>query len=437
MSRRIVSSLICLIAVSLIASRQGFAEEAIPDGTPKTEEDSQIKSGPAEIPDISAKLNKKWTFEMPLDVKAGAGYMSGDETHTDQGAIFILDLGIDPSFSYRKKKLKVGLAADFSERETFGFHLPYRDISGGPFIDVRFKKKYVLSINGEAGNQFRPNWPDLYQPKVDAAGNRTGKLLATDRFSYLHAEGGANFEVRFKKNLNGNVFAEYYYQNNIEDSNYNEVDDPAHLVPGDRYRIRGGVGVDGYVGKRIWRYSIDVRTDWTQYLKTFARDAKTGLTNAAPRIRERNSFRVYKQILKAVLAVDYTRNIDVFQGYYTWNQWGGEAELDVSPVERLTLDVGYSITYKKYTTDGYQETDNHPSLDNGDQIRMNFCQTIRGGVEVSIFFEELKLFVEGGWTRNKTNFPDYEPGVFPAGGAYRINWDYVNYQIVGGLKASL
>jgi hypothetical protein len=266
----------------------------------------------------------------------------------------------------------------------------------------------------------------------------------------MHAEGGADFEIRFKKNFNGNVYAEYYYQNNIEDPNYNEVEEPMHLTPGDRYRIRGGVGVDGYVGKRIWRYSVDVRTDWTQYLKTFARDAKTGVTHSSPggdpsnplqefiqvRVRERNSFKIYKQVVKAVAAFNYTRNIDIYQGYYTWNQWGGEAELNVSPIERLTIDAGYAIEYTKYTTDGYQETDGHPSLDNGDKIRTSLSHDVHGGVEVAVFFKELKLFAEGKWIRNDTNFPDYEPGVYPSGSQYLINWDYVNFQIMGGMKAA-
>ena len=404
-----------------------------------------------EIPSINKRINKRWRFLMPTMIETGAGYLSGDGVHTDAGPVIVVNLGVDPHFAFRKRKLKVGVTADYQSRESLGFSLAERHLYGGPFIDIRFKKKYTLSLFGEAGQMFRPGYPDPYQPKLDANGDRTGALLPTSRFSYFHAAGGADFSVKFQKRLSGKVYSEYAYRNNAADPSYDAVDNPTHLVPGDRHRARAGLGLSGYVGERIWRYMLDVRLDWTRYLDTVARDAKTGLTHAAPggepsnpmqrflriRIRERNSFRLYKQVLKGVLAADYTRNIDTFEGYYTWNQLGADVGVSLDPIHVLHLAAAYAFEYRRYTENGYQESSNHPPLDNGDSIRISLSHGVKGGIDVALKPDGLRLFVEGSWRKVNTNFPDYEPGVFPSSAQYRIDWDTLSYFIIGGVRLTI
>ena len=405
----------------------------------------------SEIPPINKRINKRWRFLMPTEVEAGAGYLFGDGIQTEKGPVIVANLGIEPHFTFRKRKLKLGLTADYRSRESIGFSLAERHLYGGPFVDVRFKKKYTLSIFAEAGEKVRPNHPDPYQPELDADGERTGRLLPTDRFSYFHASGGATLSVKFQKRLSGKVYGEYAYHNNAEDPSYDAVDSPTHLVPGDRDRARAGMGLTGYVGERIWRYLLDVRLDWTRYSDTVARDAKTGMTHAAPggepsnpmqrflriRIRERNSFRLYKRVLKGIVAADYTRNIDTFEGYYTWNQVSADIGLDFVPLRMLHLEAAYALEYRRYTEDGYQESGNHPPLDNGDTIRSSLSHSVKGEIDVALGFDALRLFVEGSWEKKDTNFPDYEPGVFPSSAEYRINWDTLNYLIVGGVRLGI
>ena len=37
-------------------------------------------------------------------------------------------------------------------------------------------------------------------------------------------------------------------------------------------------------------------------------------------------------------------------------------------------------------------------------------------------------------TKRTTNFPDYVPGVFPAGAQYDVRWDYVNWEASAGVR---
>ncbi len=401
----------------------------------------------APLPEVDVALGKKWRFELPSELEAGFGYLSGDNIHTESGAVFVLEVETEPTFAYRKRKVRLRLPLKFDERETVGFDLAERHVQGGGECVIRPAQAWELGVTGGAGWFSKPRWADPYQPELDVADNRTGRLLPTDRYSYFHADAGASVERRLNRKLSLELYSAYYFQNNVEDPNYDEIDTPTHLVPGDRDRTRGGLQLTGHTDERFWRYAIDGRADWIRYRRASARDAGDGLTHAALggepanpkqrflqlRLRMRNSLKLIEDLLKLVAAVEYTRNMDVFQGYYTWNQIEGDFSFHIAPMDRLLLETGYFVAFRRYTRDGYQEASNHPALDNGDTIRANLLHVVNGRVELSVFFKSLKLFADVRFAHNTTNFPDYEPGIFPAGSAYRIDWDYINLHIIGGL----
>ena len=46
----------------------------------------------------------------------------------------------------------------------------------------------------------------------------------------------------------------------------------------------------------------------------------------------------------------------------------------------------------------------------------------------------LHAFVDVDASSQVTNFPDYQPGVFPKGASYALDWDYSNVAILAGVE---
>jgi hypothetical protein len=242
------------------------------------------------------------------------------------------------------------------------------------------------------------------------------------------------------------MYGQYYYRDSVDDPNFDPVNRPTHLTPTDMDRFRGGMSAVGYAFHRFWRYLIDMRGEGLLYRKIYARDAQTGLTHAGVggspsnplqrlfdlRVHHRSTFRLVPKIMKLSLEADYTFQKDLFQNYYTFHQVDGGLypRWDISG--RVFLSLGYGVTYRRYTEDGYAQGGAHPALDNGDTIRMALTHSSMGQVEAPIGMKNLVLFVNAKAAFRTTNYPDYEPNIFPESSAYRINWDYTNFSVFGG-----
>ncbi len=403
------------------------------------------------ISPIAVSMNDNWQFVMPLESDTGIGYLSGYGTTEVSGVFVEANLSLSPGFQFRKRLLQLALTLAYDSREALGFDLDERHPHGGMSLRFRPNKSIDMGIETDGGMRFRPGWIDLYQPIAGENNEFTGRYKRTDRNSYGHVGGELYFRYRFSKSYSGEMYGGHEYLNYFDDPGYSETDAPTHLVPGDRHRTRGGLQFTGVTPERFWRYSLDLRVENTQYLKSFARDAKTGYTHAAPgglpanpkfhtvafRARQRNSLKLIEDILQLVAVAQFTRTVDVFDNYYTSNNFAGNIDVKWTPTPRLELSVGYGITYERYTEDGYQAgeipSDNHPPLDNGDAIRDELSHDADLRMEISVFRPNLKLFADGEVKKNMTNLPDYEPGIFPASSIYKINWDYLNWQLLCGL----
>ena len=410
------------------------------------------------LPPLAHKINGKWRFEVPMAQTAGVGYMEGDGIIESSGFFALLSLELAPGIQLKKRLLRIGMNVSYDSRETIGFSLAERHVHGGPDFRLRLGTKWDVGLTSDGGYCFRPNWPDSYQPVVtvnDLTGEqqRSGKLHGSDRNSYFHIGTDTYIKYRFTRRLSVEVYGGYDFKGYRHDPGYDENEAPTHLVPGDRHRVSGGIQLVGSTPERFWRFTLDTRIEDRRYTRTYARDAKTGYTHASSvttspnplqhfvllRLRQRNSFKLIDDVLKAVLIGEYTRKNDVYQGYYTTNSFALDIILSWTPTSRLELSVGYDLIYEKYTKDGYQAsidwpTDrHHPPLDNGNTIRDEFTYGATGRAEFATGVTNLHLFLQGDFKKNRTNFPDYEPGVFPRDQQYRINWDYLNWQLLFGV----
>jgi len=401
-------------------------------------------------PWLDWNLGDRWTFSLPVEGSVGLGYLNGLNTRSIAGGIFDLAIKIAPRLRYRRS-FSTTLRVDYAGRETIAAWLPERHIKGGVDVMVRPVSRLRLGLETDAGLVTRPDWPDQYQPQFDESGNPTGVLLPTDRYSFWHV-GGIGFvrgSVRKRMHLEG--YAGGYLRNYVEDPNYDGLQEPNHLVPADKYWLRGGAKFSGRAWHRRWRYLINARVDWIRYLKTYSRDAGTGETHAGPgglpanplqefvrlRIRLRNSLRSLPLDSKITLRAGYERNQDLFAGYYTWNQAEWSVSIQANPWDWLSIVVRYEGRYRRYTQDGYQEGPDHPPLSEGVGVRMSQAHAVTGRLAFSIFRSRLQVFMEAAWRKNWTNFPDYEPYVFPASYAYSIDWSYSNASCTSGIAFKL
>lgn len=458
-------SMVLSLALGLLSIGAHAADSKSKKRTTNRSDTQEKKSELRSLGQPEIQLDKNWQFVFPLKVSTGAGYQKGEGVITDSGAVLSVAAEVSPGILLKNRKLLLAVGAVYSQRNTFGFTMFQRDVEGGPAFRVRPNSK--LDFGGETlvGYVDKPRWPDPYQPEL-VNDESTGKLLRTDRNSYFFTELEGYFKIKFHPKFSGEIYGGYNYRNNVEDPNYSEADAPTHLVPGDKDRFRGGLNFTGSTPERFWRFSLDVRLDWTRYAKTYSRDAKTGLTHAGSpdeanplqqfrelRFRQRNSLKLVKDVLKLVLIGEYTHNKDLFEHYYTWNKVDGSIRLKWTPTSRWLFEAGYGIGYQRYSKNGYQKTespsplsadvdpkdvdpekgDSHPALDNGDSIRTELRHDVDARIEMALWVTQLKLYIEGDVSKNRTNFPDYEVNVFPSSRQYTIDWDYLNFEVLGGI----
>ena len=334
----------------------------------------------------------------------------------------------------------------FNHRETLGFDLPETRLSAGLETEARLTRRWHLDAQGSLGTVLRPGWSDPYQPVLDASGQPTG-LGSTDRYGYdqLRAGLGAGWHPRaYALRLRGSIERRVYHN----EPAWDPILAPTHLVPFDRdtHAVTAhGAGrwLRGHLKARL---RLDVA--WTERPFERARDARTGLTHAGlggepanPARRDRalgGHLRLgywWKALASRLrLGGGYQRTEDLFDGYYTHDTWRAGADLRVRPGARLAVEVGYELRLWRYTDDGYAEGPDHPPLDGGEALRAARRHALSARVERRSRRPDLTPFLEARWASTATNFPDYEPYVFPANQAYDVPFDHEDLRVELGTR---
>ena len=406
------------------------------------------KKKTGKLPKIRQRVGRFWLFTAPLEAEFRAGGSWGWKNRDVAGTLTTLAVDVTPGFRYQRGRFRIRAPLHADLRETYGFSLRRAHLRGGLDLSGRPTKLVELGAEFAIGKVWRPDWPDEYQPLLDRVGSPVG-LHTTDRYGFLSwsADGRATWahkggDLRLKGG--------FLRRNNEDDSGWDPLLEPTHLVPLDR---------------DVWRVALRSRLQPTPVLdlrftarakyilnpEAHARDALTGKAHAAlggvpanprqrfTRVDGEARFSAWVKALRSriVLRFGTVHNEDLYEGYYSWNTLLGSLDLRVRPLRQLYLKGGYQIAWRRYTSDGYRAGDDHPPLDNGESRRMRLEQRARGEIGYSLMKRALTPFVQVSWVLAEDNFPDYQPYIFPDTRAYRIDFDVHWVRVMGGIRVRL
>lgn len=444
---------ICLL-LSLLAlvPASAFGEEQSDEDAERGEHDGEDADAAGEVRADGAA----WEVTTPGSVAVRAGAFSGHYYRPASGGVSELAAEVDPGMQRGDFELRAPL--DFEYRETYGAEL--REIDGQIDLEGRWTPVEGLRIEpaAELARTWRLGWPDLYQPLPGTPANPPvppTDFATTDRHGYLSWELGAGIDYRFSEGQS--VEFSYQFDATIydKDPNYSSIQDvdpePTHLVPYDnlahefflRWRYR----------QANWRVGAKLDLETRDYEYVYARDAHTGETHAAPGGPPPNplySVLEYEPAVEGrVELVDnhLTLNAELgwhvhddrYQGYYTYSgihpDVGASWEFDGGSEIGADLEVEWR-TYGPNSyeaTAGWQPGDSgHPPLEFGDR-RVDHRIDVDLDAETPLT-DDLLGTLSASMDWRDTNFPDYEPGVFPRTRNYDIQWSYTNFEILAGME---
>ncbi len=404
------------------------------------------------LPLAHQRLGRRWMFLAPLRADLAGGYLHNlGVLEVDAGYVRAAVRAV-PALRYRRGRLAVRLPLEASHRQTFGATLPETRAQGGVRVEGRPVRPLTLWAQGGGRWVWRPGWPDLYQPVVDERGERTGALRSTDRYSYRQWGASAGVAWAVGDGVELTARGQWDRRVYVRDPAFDPVIAPMHLTPGDRDRWQASAGVRWHLpaGAVAWRMRAAATFADLRYHFYFARQAGTGLTFAAPgpppanplqhfvRVggRYRVSAWVRRARTRAWLALRVRFNDDRFDDYYTWTEGRAEVGLRVRPARRVRAWASYAVTYRRYTRSGYQPGPTHPALD-ADTVRRRWQHDVEVGASVTLWRRGPTVFAAGRWRQRDTNFPDYEPWVYPMGLPYDVDWDVRQWTVETGVRWAL
>ncbi|MEZ4401237.1 MAG: hypothetical protein R3B06_14520 [Kofleriaceae bacterium] len=376
-----------------------------------------------------------WRGTVAADAELRAGALAGRSTLRTSGGLIELDAGAEPALE--RGAWRLGLPLTAAHRETPGAAL--RETRGGADLDARWKRSAAFRLDLEAGLRLvsRPSWDDQYQPLAG------GGLGPTDRYSHRDLRLGAavtGIPLRHQHARLALRFTDYDY---VDDPDYSALDAPTHLVPGDRQTV----DLDGswrYFGDG-WKLGGAVAFEDRHDAKNFSRDAGTGKTHAGAGGPPPNP--LYHQIsvepsvgvevdlrggaLELGADLGYAIVSDRYQGYYSWSGLHPEVHA-IWKAGALEARAAAELQLASYGAGSYAVGPGHPALESGTR-RADSKVSARAAVAYALR-PHLALVAGGDVSRRTTNFPDYVPGVFPAGRQYDVQWDYVNWEASAGVR---
>lgn len=370
-----------------------------------------------------------WQAGVDAHVGTSGGGLAGHGTLRENALFFGLGGEVEPQIERDRWRVRAPLSVE--HRQTQGASLSESRI----YLDgeVRYRRSARLRLTGEVrvGGVWRPNWPDQYQPMA------TGQLASTGRYS--HWDRRIGFGVAGIPRRHHHVRARYRYTivDYAEDPNYDPSTTPTHLVPGDH----GQHDLDfswRYLGKG-WKVGagldIGIRNDYFAY----ARDASTGLTHAGAGGPPPNPL---QQIVGVEPSIEGERTLaggrlelgaaygfeivdDTYQGYYSYT--GHHPQLDLSWKIRphTTARVSGELWWRTYGANSYAAGGTHPPLLYGDRrVDHRGRARLRASTRLA---DHWTGTADGSVYLRRTNFPTYEPGIFPSTRDYDIDWNYDNW----------
>lgn len=428
-----------------------FAQEEPPaDPTPAPAGVAVAPAGDATA-DAPVKKKRKRARAAPADFRVGSwrgtvdaeaevvgGALSGRSTLRERGGV--VEAGADVEPALERGRWRLALPVALAHRETPG--ATQRETRGGLAIDARYKTgpRFRLDLDGGLKFAHRPDWLDEYQPTATGLGT-------TDRYSHLDLHVGGAVTVLPARHQHVRIALGYTDLDYADDPDYDAIDAPTHLVPGDR----GELDLDAswrWFGDG-WKAGAAVAFEDQHDDANYARDAGDGQTHAGAGGPPPNPLYHELDVEPSVGAeldlaggdlelgadVGYAIVSDRYQGYYSRRGVHPEVHARYQG-ERLGLKLSAEALFATYGDGSYASdgTPERPALESGTR-RADRRLAARASVRYQLGGH---LAIVGGAeaVRRDTNFPDYVPNVFPASRAYDVRWDYTTWELTAGLSAS-
>ncbi len=387
------------------------------------------------VPAQATKRARGLRPDVELGGRAAAGIVHGGGVRRFDALVVEAELRAEPSLAW--KRLELALPLSLRHSEPMGVHLRETRAQAGLELDWRPTKKFRPFAEVRVVGVWRPDWPDLYQPDAD------GTLRSTSRHSYTKREAGFGFAAIPLRHHHARVKYGYTLVVYQQDPNFEAVARPTHLVPDDHDEHR--IVVSWRYLTPAWKPKLAVELYQRNYFFEFARDAGNGRTHAAPGGLDPNPlYRTRGVRPELSLKVDLSKEVtlrpeyglellqDEFQGYYSFVEHQPGIGLDAELSPRWSLELDYGQRWRRYGENSYAAGTNHPPLTYGSR-RVDRRELAK----LSLGFELLPSWLATLDVRasvRRTNFPPYQPGVFPAGRTYDIDWNYENWRVMLGVE---
>ncbi len=426
-------------------TKPGRGSCARPERRVKRKKRKRRKTDPLEAA-LTFRPARGWRSTLGASAELGGGRFDGQGLHRAEGAFTELRARLEPAI-HQKRGLRLDGDLRYEQRDTYGATFAERRLRAGLDASHPVLERTRAGVGALFRSRQRPGWPDLYQPRAGEGDAGADALGSTDRYSRRTIGGHALVLHRFRGPVRLSLRAGLRDTVYTHDPTFDPVLGPNHLTPGDKRQWFGSVAVAGRSIGKLWRYRFAARMSDTRYQYRFARDAGTGSTHAGlggvdanplehlvrARLRHRSSLRARPLKTRFILTGGYTRTEDLWDGYYTSDGVDVGIGLRVRPIHRLVISGSLGLDWRWYGEDGYREGGRHPPLNYG-VTRRATRRTISSRIAYSFWRRHLTAFAEAKWRARETNFPDYEPGVYPVNRAYAIDWDTSTRQIRVGLS---
>lgn len=377
-----------------------------------------------------------WQLGVESSAAARAGALQGEGTRTLSAAVLRIDAEARPEAKRGPWRLRVPI--DASHRETQGASLDETRGSAGVALRYRRGPELRVSVDAEVSAVWRPDWPDLYQPLAD------GSYATTDRYSHWDRELGVTVAGIPLRHHHARAKYEYSLVDYRQDPSFDALDAPNHLVPSDH--DEHALDLSWRYFGRGWKAGIAADMSTKSYHFVFSRDALTGRTHAGAGGPPPNPLQELRGIEPALslerewrggdleldLSYGYEIQQDTFEGYYSYTGHHPEAKLAwmVRPGHELSAKAW--LRWRTYGPNSYAAGTGHPPLTYGDR-RVDRRGSVSLGYRLGLGRKWAAL-AEADMLVRRTNFPPYEPGVFPASRDYDIDWNYQNGTFLVGIE---
>jgi hypothetical protein len=389
----------------------------------------------AKAPTDEQDEEERERFAVSGRLRVETGGVRGGGVVEDVGGVAAVGARLVPRLTLGSVRFR--LPVELSHEETPGAALR-RSIGEVTLQAIaRPHKRLRIELSAGVHGDYRPDWEDPYQPKLD------GTLAATSRFSSWDQRAGLELRLSPAKRQKLELKYVVVLRDGREDESFEEILRPTHIPPSDR--IEHTLELTGSYERRAFEVHVAVQAGRREDYFQFARDRGTGATHTGAGGAPPNPLQVLERLsphadgearflagrlsLRGGYALVLQR--DVYQGYYSYHEHTPSVRLAYEDRDWLECSLRGEMSLRTYGPDGYAAGPTHPPLESG--VR-RWDRRFRLTLEVEApIGAGLALSGSGSALVRRTNYPAYVPGVFPSGAPYDIDWDYESYRATVGI----